>query len=52
MHYKLYLEYVTFWGDVNKSKSQPLIVQHALADQFEQTLGLWESKEAVCWDVK
>lgn len=28
VHYKLYLKYVTFWDDVNKSKSQPLVVQH------------------------
>lgn len=32
VHHKLYLKYMTFWGDV--SKSPPLIVQHATADQF------------------
>lgn len=34
VHGKLYLKYVTFWGDVNKSKSQPLVVQHTTANQF------------------
>lgn len=28
VHYKLYLKYMTFWGDVNKSRAQPLVVQH------------------------